>query len=183
MNKQEKTAEIEKLSGALKGAPPVILVNQRGLTVNEVSLLRKKIRETSSKYRVIKNRLALRAVQDTPLAGLAGYLKGPTAIAYSEGEPSPLAKVIDEFARENKGLEVKGGYVDGRIIGPDEVRALADLPSRPVLIARLIGVLNAPMSRLLSVLGAPARDLARTLDAIARKKEAAGPPPEAAAGP
>ena len=182
MNKQEKVAEIERLSEALKGGPTAILVRQHGLTVNQVSSLRSKIRATSSSYRVIKNRLALLALKETPLAGLSEHLKGPTAIAYSVAEAAPLAKVIDEFARENKGLEVKGGFIDGRVVGPDEVKLLAALPSRPILVARFMAVLNAPMSRLLSVLSAPARDLARVIDEIAKKKGPEGPPP-AAAGP
>jgi large subunit ribosomal protein L10 len=177
MNRQEKIEEVERLTEALKGGPPAILVNQHGLTVNEVSSLRSQIRATFSKYKVIKNRLALRALKETPLAGLAAYMKGPTAIAYSEAEPAPLAKVIDQFAKENKGLQVKGGFVDGRVIGPDEVKMLADLPPRPILVSRFLAVLNAPMSRLLSVLNAPVRDLARVMDEIARKKGADGPPP------
>lgn len=177
MNKQEKIAEIERLTKALKSGPPAILVNQHGLTVNQVSSLRSKIRATSSRYQVIKNRLALRALKETPLAGLAEHMKGPTAIAYSEAEPAPLAKVIDEFARQHKGLQVKGGYVDGRVVDPAEIKILADLPPKPILIARFIGVLNAPISRLMSVLNAPVRDLARVLDEIAKKKGADGPPP------
>ena len=182
MNKQEKIAEIERLGEALKRGPAAILVYQHGLTVNQVSSLRSKIRATSSKYRVIKNRLALRALKETPLAGLSEHLKGPTAIAYSEAGAAPLAKVIDEFARENKGLQVKAGFVDGRIVGPDEISILAALPPRPILIARFMAALNAPMSRLMSVLSAPARDLARVMDEIARKKGPDDPPP-AEAGP
>jgi len=177
MNKQDKVTEIERLSEALKGGPPVILVNQHGLTVNQVSSLRSKIRATSSKYRVIKNRLALRAFKETPLEGLTEHLKGPTAIAYSEAEPAPLAKVIDEFAKDHKGLQVKGGFVDGRIVGPDEVKVLADLPPKPILVARFLSVLNAPMSKLLSVMNAPVRDLAIAMNEIAKKKGADGPPP------
>jgi len=177
MNKQEKVTEIERLTEALKGGPPAILVNQHGLTVNQVSSLRSKIRATSSRYRVIKNRLALRALKETPLAGLAEHMKGPTAIAYSEAEPAPLAKVIDEFGREHKGLQVKAGFVDGRIVGPDEVKILADLPPKPILVARFLSVLNAPMSKLLSVMNAPVRDLARVIDEIAKKKAADGSPP------
>ncbi len=182
MNKQEKAAEIERLSEALKGGPTTILVHQHGLTVNQVSSLRSKIRVTSSTYRVIKNRLALRALKETPLSGLSEHLKGPTAIAYSEAEAAPLAKVIDEFARGNKGLQIKGGFIDGRVVGPDAVKLLAALPPRPILVARFIAVLNAPMSRLMSVLSAPARDLTRVLDEIAKKKGPDGPPP-AEAGP
>lgn len=177
MNKQEKVTEIERLTEALKGGPPAILVNQHGLTVNQISSLRSKIRATSSRYRVIKNRLALRALKETPLEGLTEHLKGPTAIAYSQAEPAPMAKVIDEFAREHKGLEVKGGFVDGRVVGPDEIKILADLPPKPILVARLLSVLNAPMSKLLSVMNAPVRDLAIVMNEIAKKKGSDGAAP------
>ncbi len=174
MNKQEKVQEVERLSEALKSGPPTFLVKQHGLTVNQVSALRKKVRETSSSYRVIKNRLALRAIKKTPLEGLSACLTGPTAIAYGASEPAALAKVLQDFAKQNKGLELKGGFVDGRVVDAAEVKALAELPPRPILMARFIGVLNAPMSRLVTVLKAPVRDLALVMDAIAKKKEAGG---------
>ena len=177
MNKQEKAQEIERLSEALKGGPSTILVNQHGLTVNEVSSLRGKIRATSSTYRVIKNRLALRALKVTPLEGLAEHFKGPTAIAYGDSDPAALAKVIEEFAKAHKGLEVKCGFLDGRIVDAGTVKSLADLPPRPMLVVRFIGVLNAPVSRMMSVLKAPLRDLAVVLGGIAKKKEAGESPP------
>ncbi len=173
MNKQEKTQEVETLRQVLAGAPTAFVLAYKGLTVNQVSALRKKVRASSGRYRVVKNRLALRALQSTPLEPLVAQLKGPTAIAYSAKDPSALAKVIEEFTKDNQGLQVKAGFVDGRLVTPQQIKALADLPSREVLISRLLSVLNAPMVRLLTVLKGPARNLVQAFDQIAKKKAAA----------
>jgi len=177
MNKQEKAQEIEALKGELSSAPPTFVLAYRGLTVNQVSLLRKKVRAASSRYRVVKNRLALRVIKGTPYEGLAPHFEGPTAIAYSGKDPSVLAKALEDFSKDNQGLQVKAGLVDGRVIDPQAVKVLASLPSREVLVTRLLSVLNAPMVRLLTVMKAPARGLVRALDEIGRKKETQGGPP------
>src|SRR5882724_7412237 len=109
MNKQEKSQEVESLKQALIGAPTAFVLACKGLTVNQVSVLRKKVRASSGRYRVVKNRLALRAIRETPLKVLTPHLKGPTAIAYSAKDPSALAKAIEEFAKDNQGLQVKAG--------------------------------------------------------------------------
>ena len=183
MNKQEKTREVESLREALKGAPSTFVLSYRGLTVGQVSALRKKVRATSSRYRVVKNRLALRALRETPFEALAGELKGPTAIAYAAGDAAALAKVLDEFARENQGLQLKAGLVDGRVVTPAQIKAIADLPSREILVARLLSVLRAPMVRVVTVLQAPARGLVRAMDEIAKQKQAAGVPAPAGETP
>jgi large subunit ribosomal protein L10 len=172
MNKQEKGQEIEGLREILRAAPPTFILAYRGLTVNQVSALRKKVRAASSRYRVVKNRLALRVLRETPLKDLAGHFKGPTAIAYSAKDPAALAKALDEFIKDHQGLQIKAGYVDGRVIGAGDIKALADLPSREILVARLIGVLHAPVVRLLTVLQGPALSLVRVMDQIARAKGA-----------
>jgi large subunit ribosomal protein L10 len=178
MNKQEKAQEIEALKGELSSVPPTFVLAYRGLTVNQVSALRKKVRATSSRYRVVKNRLALRVIKGTPYEGLAPHFEGPTAIAYGSKDPSALAKALEDFTRENQGLQVKAGLVDGRVIDPQAVKALASLPSREVLVTRLLSVLNGPMVRLVTVMAAPARNLVRTLNEIALKKTPEGGAPE-----
>lgn len=186
MNKQEKAQEIEALKSALESRPPTFVLAYRGLTVNQVSALRKKVRATSSSYRVVKNRLALRVIKGTPYEGLASHFEGPTAIAYSRKDPAALAKALEEFTKENQGLQVKAGLVDGRVIDPQAIKALASLPSREVLVTRLLSVLNGPMVRLVMVMKAPARGLVRALDEIARKKQATeggAPTPDATQAP
>src|SRR2546428_2662966 len=185
MNKQEKNQEMEALKGVLQGQPPTFVLAYRGLTVNQVSALRKKVRAASSRYRVVKNRLALRVIKGTPYEGLAPHFAGPTAIATSSRDPAALAKALEEFTKDNQGLQVKAGLVDGRVIDPQAIKALASLPSREVLVSRLLSVLNAPMVRLVTVMKAPARGLVRVLDEIARKKETQGtaPAPETTSVP
>lgn len=183
MNRTEKTAEIEVLRQGFQQAQNAVLVGFAGLTVTQVNELRRKVRDTDSSYRVVKNRLALRSLKETPLEPLSPQFEGPTAIAWGAGEPTALAKVLNDFARDNQGLTIKAGFVDGRLMGAEEVRALAVLPSREVLIARLLGALTAPVSGLLRVMSGPARALVRTLDQIAKnKKESAGSEPQPAPG-
>jgi len=180
MNKQEKAAEIEALESALKSGPTAFILAPKGLTVNQVTALRRKIRATAGSYRVVKNRLALRAIKGSPLESLAAHFKGETAVAYSAADAAPLAKVIEDFSKDNQGLKIKAGLVDGRVVGLPEIRAIADMPPRPVLVARLLGVLMQPMTRLVRVLKEPHRGVLRAMDEIAKKKEAA---PQEAAGP
>ncbi len=170
MNKQEKTQEIEELKSALESRPPTFVLAYRGLSVNQVSALRKKVRATSSRYRVVKNRLALRVIKGTPYEGLASHFEGPTAIAYSSKDPAALAKALEEFTKDNQGFQIKAGLIDGRVVDSQAIKTLASLPSREVLVARLLSVLNGPMVRLVTVMKSPARGLVRALDEIARKK-------------
>jgi len=185
MNKQEKAQEVESFRSALKGAPPLFVLSFSGLTVNQVANLRMKVRATSSRYKVVKNRLLLRALGDTPLKELASQFRGPTAIAYTDQEPAALAKALHEFAKDNQGLQVKAGFVDGRVVGPAEAKILAELPSREGLVARLLMVLNAPATRLLNVLQSPGRSLVQVLDQIAKQKQETGGAvaPEAGSAP
>jgi large subunit ribosomal protein L10 len=181
MNKQEKAGEIDALQGALKGGPTAFVLAPKGLTVNQVTTLRRKIRASRGTYRVVKNRLALRAIKGSPLEGLSPHFKGETAIAWCTVDPAPLAKVIGEFAKDNQGLTIKAGIVDGHVVGAADVKVIADLPPRPVLVARLLGVLQQPMVRLVTVLKGPHRNVVRAMDEIARKKEGGAAPAEAEA--
>jgi len=184
MNKQEKTQEIDALKGLLQATPPTFVLSFSGLTVNQVSALRKKVRASSSRYRVVKNRLALRVIKGTPYEVLAPHFEGPTAIATSVKDAAALAKVLDEFTKDNQGLQVKAAWVDGRLVDKAAVKALATLPSREVLLARLLGALKSPMTRLVMVLKAPHRDVVRAMNEIAKKKqETSGGAPEPGATP
>ena len=174
MNKQEKSQEIEALRSALESRPPTFVLAYRGLSVNQVSALRKKVRATSSRYRVVKNRLALRVIKGTPYEGLAPHFEGPTAIAYSSKDPAALAKALEEFTKDNQGFQIKAGLIDGRVVDLQAIKTLATLPSREVLVGRLLSVLNGPMVRLLTVMQSPARGLVRALDEIARTKTQGG---------
>ena len=172
MNRQEKSQAIDGLRQELQGAPPVFVLTQSGLTVGQAAVLRKKVRATGSRYKLVKNRLALRALKDTPLEALAPHLKGPTALAWSARDVAALAKALEEFMKDHQGLSLKAGYMDGRLLDAQGLKVLAQLPSREVLVARLLGALNAPVARLLRVMREPARALVCVVDQIGRKKDA-----------
>jgi large subunit ribosomal protein L10 len=169
MNKQDKQSEVETLRAILADTPPIFVLEYRGLTVNQVSALRKKVRATQARYKVVKNRLALRALRESALKDLAPHFKGPTAIAYTGKDPAALAKALAEFSKEHQGLALKSGFVDGRLVDAQGIKA----------IAQLRAVLKGPMTRLVTVLKSPPRGLVAALDQIARKKEAAGAAPGA----
>ncbi len=176
MNREEKSREIELLAKDLQSGPATIVLAPHGLTVNQIAGLRKKVKANASHYRVVKNRLAVRALKETPLQELSEHFRGPTAIAYCDADPAPLAKIIGEFSKANKGLQIKAAFLDGRVVGPSEIRTLAELPPRPMLVARFLGALNAPMRGLVGVLKAPIRDLVRVIEAIGRNKEGGSAP-------
>ena len=170
MNKQEKAAEIDALKEALQSGPAAFVLAPKGLTVNQVSTLRRKVRASQGRMKVVKNRLALRALKGSRFEPLAAHFKGETAIAWTSGDPAPLAKALDEFAKENQGLGIKGGLVEGKAIAAAGVKQIADLPPRPVLVARFIGLLKSPMTRLVTVLTSPHRGALRAFDEIAKKR-------------
>jgi large subunit ribosomal protein L10 len=172
VNRTEKEQHVESLRRELQGVQSAFLFGYRGLTVNQVSDLRTKIRKTSSTYRVLKNRLAARALEATALAPLKEHLKGPLAMTFHPREPVALAKVLSDFAKDNPALEFKAGLLEGRAISAADLASLASLPSREVLIARFAGMLTAPISSFQRVLLAPVRDFASVLDQIAKRKQA-----------
>ncbi len=171
MNRTEKEQHVESLRRELEGVQSAFLFGYRGLTVNQVTDLRTKIRKTSSTYRVLKNRLAARALESTPLAPLTEHLRGPLAMTFHPKEPLALAKVLTEFARENPALEFKAGLLEGRPITAADLGSLASLPGREVLVAQFLGLLTAPLASFQRVLLAPVRDFASVLDQIAKKKQ------------
>jgi large subunit ribosomal protein L10 len=170
MNKQEKGAEIEALQAVLKGGPAAFVLAPKGLTVNQVTTLRRKVRATQGQMKVVKNRLALRAIKGTALEPLSSHFKGETALAWTSADPAPLAKVIDEFAKDHQGLAIKAGLVEGRAVAAAQIKVIADLPPRPVLVARLLTVLNAPMTRFVTVLKGTHTAVVRAMDEIAKQK-------------
>jgi large subunit ribosomal protein L10 len=146
------------------------LMGYQGLNVAQVTDLRRRVRATASKLLVVKNRLAARASQETPLASLAPHFKGPLALAYNQSEPAALAKALIEFAKNNPQLEFRAGVAEARAIDAATFKALATLPAREALVARLLGLLSSPQRRLVTVLSAPLRNLGVVLQQVASKK-------------
>jgi large subunit ribosomal protein L10 len=171
MNRTEKQTVVDGLSQDFSSNDTVFALDYRGLKVEEATELRQKIRESGAKYRVIKNTLALIALKGTPLEGLSSHFKGMTGVAYTDTDPIALAKVLNDFAKDVPALSYKGGMVSGKEVDPDQFKALATMPGKDELLAKLLYVLQAPMRNLLGVIQAPARDLILVLKAAADKKE------------
>lgn len=172
MLKSEKTSEIQMLSDRLGAAKAAIVAEYRGLSVEEMTELRMKVREAESSIRVIKNRLAKIAAANAGLENLDGLLSGPNALATADADPVPLAKALVEYAKDHEIFQIKGGVVEGKAVGVAELKALADLPSREVLLAQLLGAMNGTARNLVSVLAAVPRGLVTAIKAIGEQKDA-----------
>ena len=175
MERAQKQRLVETLQQDLADTACVVVTHQSGLTVAEATQLRRQMRAAGARFRVTKNRLAKRALDGTPFAGLTPLFAGPTAIAFSR-DPVAAAKVAVEYANRNDKLTIIGGGLAGEVIDAAGVKELAALPSLDELRARLIGLLVAPATRVARVLQAPAGQVARVLAAYAEAAEPAEPP-------
>ncbi len=151
---EQKKQIVANLVETLKSAQAGVLVDYRGLTVEEDTNLRRKLREAGVEYKVVKNTLTRFAAKEVGLDGLDEQLNGPTSLAISTDDPVAPAKVIADFAKENECLKIKAGFLDGNVISLEEVKTLANTPSRDTLIAKIMGSLNAPISNLVRTLQA-----------------------------
>lgn len=171
MGRTEKATSIAELREKLGSARSAVLTDFRGLSVADLTELRTLLRKSAVEYAVVKNTLAKIAVKDTTLAGLSAYLEGPTAIAISRADPVAASKVLSTWGKTRPTFSVKGGMVEGKIVGPAEIAALGDLPSREVLLARMAGAFQAPLQGLVQVMAATIRSLAVVLDQVRQHKE------------
>jgi large subunit ribosomal protein L10 len=142
-----------------------VLTEYRGLTVRQLSDLRKQLKGAAAEYKVVKNRLARLAVKGSALDPLAPHLRGPVGVAYTRQDPVAVAKALQAFVRGNPALTITVGLVEGNVLEPQALRALADLPSKDALRSQLVGAVQGPMSQLVSLLTAPQRELVRVLEA------------------
>ncbi len=168
MDRTEKREFVSTLASVFAETSMVVVTQNKGLTVSEVSDLRRKMRDGGSTFKVAKNRLAMLALEGTPFDGIKPMLKGPTALAWSR-DPVAVAKTAVDFAKTNEKFVVIGGALGTRMLDAAGVRALADLPSLDALRGRLVGMLQTPATRIASVLQAPAGQLARVFGAYASK--------------
>ncbi len=164
MPTQEKVTTIEDLKTRLQGVSSVFLTEYRGLTVQQLSELRKQLRTVSAEYKVVKNRLARIAVSSSDLAAIVPHLTGPTGFIIARDEPVAVAKTLQTFTRTVPALAVKAGFVEGQVLGPDELKALADLPSKAALRSQLVGVIQGPLAQLAGLLERVQRDLVYVLE-------------------
>jgi large subunit ribosomal protein L10 len=170
MNRTEKQDLINALAADFAKPPHAILVDFRGLTVPAVTEFRRKMRQSGSSYRVVKNSLALRASKGTAYEKLGDKFVGTTGVAYTGSDPVALAKVLMDFAKDNPNLVVKAGLVSGsQLLDAEGVKALSTMPSLPEMRSKLLGLLQTPASNLVRVLNAPAAKMARVLAAHQEK--------------
>ncbi|NLW09062.1 MAG: 50S ribosomal protein L10 [Firmicutes bacterium] len=172
MKRAEKEAQVQILKEKLSAAQTVILADYRGLTVEEMTELRKKLRETGTEFRVVKNTLARLAAKEAKIDELDPYLTGPVAMAFGVDDPVAPAKILHTFARDHKNLELKAGLLEKKLLDVKEIEALATLPSREVLLTRLAAAMMGPLRNLGFVLSAPIRNMAYVLDAVREKQQA-----------
>lgn len=169
--REEKAAVVAELAERMGRARAIVLTDFRGLNVGDMTELRRKLREAGIEYRIAKNTLIARAADAAQVQGITDLLVGPTALAFGYDDPVAPARVLVVFSRTRPEVAIKGAVVEGRLMDADGVRALAELPSREVLLARVVGAFQAPVAGLVSVLQAPVRKLAATLEALRQKRE------------
>ena len=167
-----KTKVIDEIKEKIQSSQAVVLVDYRGLDVAQLTELRTKYREVGVEYKVYKNTMMKFAFKDLGYEEFNEFLKGPSAVAFGIEDPVAAAKVTAEFAKKNEKLEIKAGIVDGKIISIEEVKNLAELPSKEVLLAQVLGGLNAPIQGFTNVLQGTIRSLAIVLNAISEKESA-----------
>jgi large subunit ribosomal protein L10 len=180
MPTQAKAAVIDEITERFQQSSAAVLTEYRGLTVAQLTQLRRSLGEGSS-YAVVKNTLTKRAADSVGFSDLGPLLNGPTAIAFIEGDPVTAAKAIRDFAKANPALIVKGGVVEGRTVDAAEVTRLADVESREVLLAKLAGAMKGNLTKAAGLFQAPLSQMARLAEALKEKKPAEAAAPEAPA--
>jgi large subunit ribosomal protein L10 len=169
MPNQAKIELVGQIREELTASDAVWVVDYRGLSVKQAEDLRARIREQGATLKVYKNSFTERALADLDFPSLGAILEGPSAFVFVSGDPVASAKALKTFAKENDKLKLKGGILNRGVVTAEQVRAIADLPSREELIAKLIGTIRSPLTGLVQVLNGPASKLVRTLGAIADK--------------
>ncbi len=171
-----KVATVDEVKAKVETTSTAVVTEYRGMTVAQISALRRQLRTLDADYKVFKNTLVRRAIAGTPVAPLDEFLVGPTAIAFVNGDVSAVAKALRDFAKSTPTLVVKGGVLDGKALSGKDLSALADLPSREVLLARFAGLLASPMTTMAGLLKAIPQNFAYGLSALLDAKGGARAP-------
>jgi len=170
MNREEKAQVISEFAAGIGQATNAFLIEFKGITVPQVTELRRQVRETNSSYVVVKNTLALIAVKDSPLKALEGAFTGPTAVAYNTTDAVGLAKALTRFAKDVPAVQFKGALLAGQIVPASQIQAIANLPTRDELISKLLYLMQHPIRGLATVLQANIRNITVVIDQIAKQK-------------
>ena len=174
MRKEEKTTLVSELADDFKRASIALVSEYSGMTAGQSDDMRRRIRAVSGEFRVAKNTLVRLAIKDSRYAALDSHLGGPVGLILSYADPVELAKTIGSFKDLGDKFKIRGGVLDGKPLTPQEINALAELPPREVILAQLLGLIQAPASHLVRLLNEPGAMVARMVDAIARKASEAG---------
>lgn len=166
MNRDEKAAVIDRIAGELEGSQAVFAVDYRGITVAQIAELRSRLRAADTSFSVVKNSLTERAADKAGADSLKAVLEGPTALAFVRGDAAAAAKALSDAQRATQVLEFKGGLLDGKAVSPEDIRAIARLPSREVLYGQLVGIVASPVGGLVRSLNALIAGVAIQLQAI-----------------
>ena len=169
MANAQNTESVAELKERFSGVQTAVLTEYRGLTVRQLSDLRKQLKGAAAEYKVVKNRLARIAIKGSPLDGLGNHLNGPTGVAYTKKDPVPVAKALQAFLRNNPALTIKVGIVEGKVLEPAALKSLADLPSKDALRAQLVGAVQGPMGKIVTLLTAVQGELVRVLEARSKQ--------------
>lgn len=173
MAKPEKVSAVAEITEQFKESSAAVITEYRGLSVTSLTQLRRALGEGAT-YSVAKNTLVKRAAAEAGVEGLDDLFVGPTAIAFIKGEPVDAAKALKAFAKDNKALVIKGGYMDGAALSVDQVNRIADLESREILLAKLAGAMKGNLAKAAGLFNAPASQVARLAAALQEKKAAEG---------
>ena len=173
MNREEKVAEVEELSGKFAEAKIAIVSDYKGLTVPVLQELRHNLRRNDAEFRVAKNTLLIRAVEDTEYKELQDQFVGTTAVTVSSGDPVSPAKILAEFSKDHPELKIRAALLDGKLLSVDDISALSKLPSKEILLGQMLSVMNAVPTGLVQVLSGVPRTFLYALQAIKEQKEQA----------
>ncbi|MCL2791762.1 MAG: 50S ribosomal protein L10 [Spirochaetaceae bacterium] len=165
-----KVEAVSEIKTKIENVKDFVVTDYRGLTVEQITNLRRKLRELNTEYKVVKNRYAKIAFNNEGVAGLDNFLVGPSAIAMLRGEASPVVKALFDFSKEAP-VQVKGGIIDGNVFDMQQLEAFSKLPTKLELISSLMGTMKAPIQNLVFVINAPLQKLVRTIQAVADQKE------------
>ncbi len=173
ISKQAKEKMKEQIVADLQQSELVIVTDYRGLNVQSINDLRGRLKEADCRYRVTKNTMNRLACREAGFGELESMFEGPTAIAYSSSDPVAVAKILLDYGKEKEALEIKGGMLSGQLLSNEELKALGMIPPREVLLAKVVGGFQAPISGLVGVLHGTLRQLVYTIDAVREQKESA----------
>lgn len=175
VTKAQKTKTVDDLKASLLKAKLTVVSDYQGTTVSELTQLRREIQKAGGEFTVAKNTLVKRALEGhESSSALEALLKGPTAVISTDGDPVPVAKAVTEYIKKAKKTQIKGGVLEGKKITNDDLKAISSLPSKEVLIAKMLGSMNAPAQNVVYALSGVSRNLVYALEAIRKQKEAQG---------